>query len=572
MEKALLSGNEAIARGAYEGGCLFASGYPGTPSTEILESISNYKEIYCEWSVNEKVALEVALGAALAGARSLCTMKHVGLNVASDPLFSSAYIGVNGGFLIITCDDPGMHSSQNEQDNRFYGLAAKIPVLCPSDSEEAKELVIKGFEISEEFDIPVIIRMTTRVSHCKSVVTLKERKEVKIKGYKKDESKTNLLPQFARKRHLLLESKLEKLKEYSNNFYLNKFYPGNDDLCVVADGVAFQYAKEVFKDASFLKLTMVYPFPDKLVSEVLKNFKKIIVCEEVDPFIELHLKSLGFKVKGKDVLPKTDELSPDKLSIFIRKEEKEERKPINLPKRPPALCPGCPHIGTFYLLQKKDYIITGDIGCYTLGTLAPHYAMDSCVCMGASITLAQGIEKVIRKIDDKRPIIAVIGDSTFFHMGVPGLLNMVYNKSKIIVFILDNETTGMTGHQDHPGTGKTLMGEETERILPEELAKASGLKKVLVLNPYKIKENKKVLDNLLKEGGPAVVVMREPCIFLKKKEKAKEVDIELCTGCRLCLRLGCPAIAYEDKKAKIDKNFCVGCGMCVEICPKGAIK
>ncbi|MEO0088153.1 MAG: indolepyruvate ferredoxin oxidoreductase subunit alpha [candidate division WOR-3 bacterium] len=572
MSKALLSGNEAVARGAYEAGCLVACAYPGTPSTEILEEISKYKEIYCEWSVNEKVALEVALGAALAGARSLCAMKHVGLNVASDPLFSSAYIGVNGGFIIVTCDDPGMHSSQNEQDNRFYGLFAKIPVICPSDSQEAKDLTIKAFEISEEFDIPIILRMTTRVSHCKSVVSLGERIEKEIRGYKKDVSKTNLLPQFAKRRHILLEEKIEKLKEYSNNFSYNRFEKGNSDLLIIADGVAYQYAKEVFKDASFLKLTMVYPFPDKLVREICQNYKEIIVVEEVDPFIELMVRSLGFKVKGKDYLPKFDELNPDKLKVFIKREIKEEVKTDNLPRRPPALCPGCPHIGTFYLLQKKDYIITGDIGCYTLGALAPHYAMDTCVCMGASITLACGIEKVNKRINDERPIIAVIGDSTFFHMGLPGLLNMVYNKCNIILFILDNETTGMTGHQDHPGTGKTLMKEETKRILPEDIARACGVEQVYVLNPYKIKENKKIIDKLLKERKQAVVVMREPCIFLKKREKPKEIDIELCTGCKLCIRLGCPAISYEDSKAKINKIFCVGCGMCVEVCPKGAIK
>lgn len=572
MEKALFSGNEAVARGAYEGGCLVAAAYPGTPSTEILEEISKYKEIYCEWSVNEKVALEVALGAALAGARSLCAMKHVGLNVAADPLFSSAYIGVQGGFVIVTCDDPGMHSSQNEQDNRFYGLFAKIPVLCPSDSQEAKDLVIKAFEISEEFDIPVILRMTTRVSHCKTVVSLGERKEREIRGYKKDVTKTNLLPQFAKRRHILLEEKIEKLKEYSNNFPYNRFEKGSNGLLVIADGVAYQYAKEVFKDASFLKLTMVYPFPDRLVSNICQNYKEIIVVEEVDPFIELMVKSLGFKVKGKDYLPKFDELNPDRLKVFIKKEEKVEKKEDNLPRRPPALCPGCPHIGTFYILQKKNYIFTGDIGCYTLGALAPHYAMDTCVCMGASITLAQGIEKANKKINDQRPIIAIIGDSTFFHMGVTGLLNMVYNKSDIIVFILDNETTGMTGHQDHPGTGRTLMKEDTKRILPEDIARACGVENVFVLNPYKIKENKKIIDKLLKEKKQAVVVMREPCIFLKKREKPKEIDIELCTGCKLCIKLGCPAISYEDNKARIDKNFCIGCGMCIEVCPKEAIK
>ncbi len=565
----LLLGDEACARGAYEAGCRVAAAYPGTPATEILEALSEYKEVYSEWSTNEKVALEVALGAANAGARSLVAMKHVGLNVAADPLFSSAYIGVKAGMVIVTCDDPGMHSSQNEQDNRFYGLIAKLPVLCPSDSQEVKDFTKLAFEISEEFEIPVILRLTTRVSHTKSPVEIKERIEVPIKGYTKDVSRTNLLPQFARQRHILLEEKLKRLSEYSEKTPLNRIEMGKKSFGIIADGVAYLHAKDAFPNASFLKLGMVYPFPKNLVRDFAKQMKKVYVIEEVDPFIELLTKASGVRAIGKELLPSCDELNPFIVRHALSKKKIAVQKEKTIP-RPPALCPGCPHTGIFYLLQRKNLILTGDIGCYTLGALPPHNAMDTCVCMGASITFAHGVDKAIGK-EDKRRIVALIGDSTFFHMGVPGLINVGYNKGNIITIIFDNRTTGMTGHQDHPGTGKTLMNEETKVIKVEEIARACGIERVYLLDPYKIRENKKAIREILDQPGPAVIISNRPCALLVPRREAKRVLTDLCNGCKLCIQLGCPAIIFKDEKAVIQDAFCVGCGMCVELCQKGAI-
>ncbi len=565
----LLLGDEACARGAYEAGCRVATAYPGTPSTEILEALAEYKEVYCEWSTNEKVALEVALGAANAGARSLVAMKHVGLNVASDPLFSSAYIGVKAGMVIVTCDDPGMHSSQNEQDNRFYGLMAKLPVLCPSDSQEVKDFTKLAFEISEEFEIPVILRMTTRVSHTKSPVKLEERRELTVKGYNSEVGRTNLLPQFARKRHTVLEEKLKKLEDYSETTPINRMEEGKKSMGIIADGVAYLYARDAFPNASFLKLGMVYPFPKNLVRNFAKGVKKVYVVEEVDPFLEILAKASGVKVIGKEFLPLCDELNPLIVKNALGKKKKEVKREEVIP-RPPALCPGCPHTGIFYLLQRKNLIFSGDIGCYTLGALAPHRAMDTCICMGASITFAHGVEKALGKSDSRR-IVALIGDSTFFHMGVPGLINVGYNKGNIITIVFDNRTTGMTGHQEHPGTGKTLMGETTRIIKVEELARACGIERVYVLDPYKIRENRRLIREIFAEEGPAVIISSQPCALLVPKKEAKRVLSDLCSGCKLCLQLGCPAIMFKEEKAVIQDAFCVGCGMCQELCQKGAI-
>ncbi|MEO0098330.1 MAG: indolepyruvate ferredoxin oxidoreductase subunit alpha [candidate division WOR-3 bacterium] len=565
----LLLGDEACARGAYEAGCRVAAAYPGTPSTEILEALAEYKDVYCEWSTNEKVALEVAFGAANAGARSLVAMKHVGLNVAADPLFSSAYIGVKAGMVIVTCDDPGMHSSQNEQDNRFYGLMAKIPVLCPSDSQEVKDFTKLAFEISEQFEIPVILRMTTRVAHSKSPVKLEERVEVPIKGYNSEVWRTNLLPQFARRRHITLEEKLEKLTEYAESTPINRFEEGKRSFGIIADGVAYLYAKEVFPNASFLKLGMVYPFPRNLVKNFAQKVRKVYVVEEVDPFLEILAKANGIKVFGKEFLPRWDELNPFIVRNALSKKKKEVKREEVIP-RPPALCPGCPHTGIFYLLQRKNLILTGDIGCYTLGALAPHKAMDTCICMGASITFAHGADKALGKNDSRR-IVALIGDSTFFHMGVPGLINVGYNKGNVITIVFDNRTTGMTGHQDHPGTGRTLMGEETKIIKVEDVARACGIEKVYTLDPYQIRENRKLFREILAQEGPAVVVSSRPCALLVPRKEAKRVIADLCSGCKLCLQLGCPAIMFKEEKAVIQDAFCVGCGMCQELCQKGAI-
>ncbi len=565
----LLLGDEACARGAYEGGCRVACAYPGTPSTEILEALSEYKEVYCEWSTNEKVAFEVVFGAANAGARSLVAMKHVGLNVCADPLFSSAYIGVKAGMVIVTCDDPGMHSSQNEQDNRFYGLMAKLPVLCPSDSQEVKDFTKTAFEISEQFEIPVILRLTTRVAHSKSPVNLEERVELPVKGYIKDTPSRNLMPQFARRRHPLLEEKLKRLEEYSEKTPLNKIEWGSKSFGIIADGVSYLYAKDAFPKASFLKLGMVYPFPKNLVRIFAQGVKRVYVVEEVDPFIEILAKEAGVKVFGKDFLPRCEELNPFIVRNSLSKKKVEIEREEVIP-RPPALCPGCPHTGIFYLLQRKDFILCGDIGCYTLGALPPHNALESCICMGASITYAHGVERAIRQ-QDKRRVVALIGDSTFFHMGIPGLINVGYNKGNVITIVFDNQTTGMTGHQDHPGTGKTLMGEETRMIKIEEIAKACGIEDVYILDPYQIRENRKKIREIFEKEGPKVIISRRPCALLVPRKEAKKVISDLCNGCRLCLQLGCPAIMFKEEKVIIQDAFCVGCGMCQELCLKGAI-
>ncbi len=572
MNRQLLSGDEAVARGAWEAGCKVAAAYPGTPSTEILEALATYPDVYCEWSVNEKVALEVALGAAIAGVRSLAAMKHVGLNVAADPLFSSAYIGVKAGLVIITADDPGLHSSQNEQDNRFYGLAAKLPVLCPSDSQEAKDFTKLGFEISEQFDIPVLVRLTTRVAHSSAVVNLESRIPRAPLGYEKQLHKTTLLPAFARQRHIDLEKRLVRLQDYAETTPINRIELADPGLGIICDGVAYHYAREVFPDASFLKLGMVHPFPKKLVLDFARKVAEIVVIEEVDPFIELQTRALGLKVKGKDALPRTGELNPGIIRVTLTENASRPTPEDDIPNRPPALCPGCPHLGIFYSLQRQKVIISGDIGCYTLGALPPHSAMDTCIDMGASITFAHGADKALDN-PDPRPRVAIIGDSTFFHSGITGLINTVYNRSRVITIITDNRTTGMTGHQNHPGTGKTLMGEETKTIDIVQLCRACGIENVIQVDPYNLKETRKLVHRILAEKQAAVIVSRRACALIAGKQgPPKTVNKEKCIGCRTCLNLGCPAISFADEKAVIITTSCIGCGMCATICPKGAIE
>lgn len=577
--KLLLSGNEALARGAWEVGVKVACAYPGTPSTEILENLAKYPEIDAEWSPNEKVAFEVAFGAAIAGVRSLVSMKHVGLNVAADPFFSSAYTGVKGGFVIVTCDDPGMHSSQNEQDNRRYAKFAKVPLIEPSDAQEAYDFIKIAFEISERFETPVLFRMTTRISHTKGVVKVSERKEVPLKEYVKNPSQFILLPANARIRHKVLEEKLKLIKSFSESTNLNRIEEGKNTIGIITSGISYNYAKEIFKDAWFLKLGMPFPFPEKLFLEFSKNVKELIVIEENEPFIEEEIKIIGYKVEGKKYLPICDELTPDIIRKAFKNEELAHPEAIETVKRPPQLCPGCPHTGVFYTLARLKVTVLGDIGCYTLGALPPHTAMDTCICMGASIGNAFGFEKALGKKFSKR-LVAVIGDSTFIHSGIPGLIDIAYNKGNITVIILDNRTTAMTGHQDHPGTGRTAKGEKTKEINLFEIAKACGIEDVYEINPYDLKNTLKIIKMAIEKEKPAVVISRAPCALLKeakekfKKEKKKKIIPEKCLGekCKACIKLGCPAISIVNGKPYISSLLCVGCGLCPQVCPVEAIE
>jgi len=497
-------------------------------------------------------------------------MKHVGLNVAADPLFSMGYIGVTGGFVIVSADDPGMHSSQNEQDNRNYARAAKIAMLEPSDSEEARLLTKLGFDISEEFDTPVLLRLTTRISHSYGIVNIDERKEHPPRGYKKDVKKRLILPAHARPRHIIVEERLKKLKDYSNSFPLNRIEWGNRDVGIITSGVSYQYVKEVFPKASVLKLTLTWPFPDKIIKEFAKGVKKVIIVEENDPFLETEIKAIGIDVIGKEKLPVTGELDPYILKRAFGSSE-EVYPTQDIPSRPPVLCAGCPHRGVFYVISKLKLTATGDIGCYTLGALPPLNAMDTCVCMGASVGNAFGLERALGdEISDK--IVAVIGDSTFFHSGITGLIDIVYNKGTSTIIILDNSTTAMTGLQEHPGTGKTLMGEETKKIALENIAKACGVENVYVIDPYNLKETEEIIKREVKRREPSVIIARRPCVLMVKSEPPLMVISEKCTGCKLCIGLGCPAISIKDNKAVIDKFLCTGCGMCAEVCLKEAIE
>ena len=588
--KKLMTGNEAVARGAYEAGVKFASAYPGTPSTEILENIALYKEdIKAEWAPNEKVAVESAAGASIAGARTVASMKHVGLNVAADPLFTIAYTGVNGGFVIITADEPGQHSSQNEQDNRNYAKSAKIPMLEPSDSQEAKDMIKKAFEISEKYDTPVLYRLTTRLCHSKSIVECNERKEVGIKEYVKDANKYVTVPAVSRKLRVKVEERLKKLTDYSNTTEFNYMEINNSKVGVIVSGMCFNFAKEVFKEnVSYLKLGFTFPMPDEKIKEFSSEVDKIYIIEENDGFIEEHVKSLSIECYGKNTFPPYGEMTPDIIREAVTGKTFEHldiNEELLIP-RPPTFCPGCPHRGLFYELGKrKDVVVTGDIGCYTLGFSVPYNSMDCCVCMGASLGSGHGAQQVFNMVEgNKKRVVGVLGDSTFFHTGINGLFDVIYNKGNSISIILDNRITGMTGHQQNPGSGYTLQGEKTTEISIEEIVKACKVKNVRVINPNKLSEVNDALDWALSNKEASVIITRWPCAFKKFspqdieefnnpfKDRCTIVE-DLCIGCKKCTKTGCPAISYnkENKKAIIDKNQCLGCEVCAQVCPKEAI-
>lgn len=578
--KKLLTGNEAIARGAWEAGVVVCTAYPGTPSTEITENAAKYEEMYAEWSPNEKVALEVGLGASIAGGRALVSMKHVGVNVAADPLFTLAYTGVNGGLVLVSADDPGMHSSQNEQDNRHFGRAAKIPVLEPSDSQEAKDFTKLAFNLSENFDTPVMLRITTRVAHSQSLVELEERQEVGLKKYEKNPLKYVMIPAYARRRHVAVEARLNELKEYSETTPINRIEWNSTKIGVITSGITYQYVKEVLKDASILKLGMTFPLPRNLITQFAKKVDKLYVIEELEPFIEDQVKSWGIKVHGKDIFSNIGELLPETIAEKMPGQKRSYNNQAtantetnDIPVRPPVMCPGCPHRGLFYVLNKLRVTVAGDIGCYTLGSLPPLNAMDTTICMGASIGAAMGMEKARGK-DFARNLVAVIGDSTFIHSGITGLIDVVYNKASTTTIILDNRITGMTGHQHNPATGYTVKGEPNKEVDLVLLAKAIGVERVTVVDPFDVDRLEQVIKEELASEDPSVIITKRNCALIEKNRDTRPciVSRETCIGCLRCLKLGCPCIIKEGKKVRINAAQCVGCKLCSAVCPQGAIK
>lgn len=573
--KKLMLGNAAFARGLYEAGVTVVSSYPGTPSTEITEYAAEYDEIYAEWAPNEKVAMEVALGASIAGSRSFCGMKHVGLNVAADPLYTASYTGVNGGMVIAVADDPGMHSSQNEQDSRHHAIASKVLMVEPSDSAECKDFVKTSFELSEEYDVPVIVRMCTRVAHSQSAVELCDRVVPAQKEYIKNPQKYVMMPAFARPRHVYVEERTKKLIEYAEKSPLNKVIDNGGDIGIITSGISYQYAREAMGDkASYLKLGVVNPLPVELIKNFCAKYKKVYVIEELDDIIETHCKKMGLDVIGKELFGCIGEFSQavvaDKL-LGIKTETVSFDG--NVPVRPPVMCAGCPHRGLFYCLSKNKITVSGDIGCYTLGASAPLSAMDTTICMGASISALHGFNKA-RGEEAEKSTVAVIGDSTFMHSGMTGLVNIAYNSTNSTVIILDNSITGMTGHQQNPTTGKNLKGDPAAAVNLEELCKAIGIKRVRVVDPYNLAETEAAIKEELAAPEASVIISRRPCALLKyvKHKPALKVVSDKCKGCKMCLKLGCPAISVRDGKAVIDHTQCVGCGICTEVCKFGAIE
>lgn len=573
--KKLMLGNAAVARGAYEAGVKVVSSYPGTPSTEITENIVKYEDVYVEWAPNEKVACETAIGASIAGARAMTCMKHVGLNVMADPVFTVSYIGANGGLVMCVADDPGMHSSQNEQDSRHYAKAAKIAMLEPSNSSECKEYTKMAFELSEKFDTPVFIRLSTRVSHSQSLVEEVEREEVPLKPYEKNIAKNVMMPANAIARHVVVEKRESDLREFAETTTLNTVEDNGAKIGVITSGVSYQYAKEALKDkVNYLKLGMVYPLPEKLIRDFAKNVDTLYVIEELDPFIEEHVKALGIEVKGKDVFSLLGEYSQTLIKkVILGEEVKNLTTEKVLPKRPPVMCAGCPHRGTFYVLKKLGVTVSGDIGCYTLGAVAPLASVDTTICMGASISAAHGMVKARGK-DFSKKLVAVIGDSTFMHSGITGLIDIVYNKNNNTVIILDNSITGMTGHQENPTTGYTIRNEVTKQVDLVALCKAVGVERVRIEDPFDVKGFENAVKEELNADEPSVIIARRPCALLKgvKYEGKFTVKEEKCRSCKMCMKLGCPAITFKDGKATIDETACIGCGLCANVCPFGAIE
>ena len=569
--KKLMLGNEAIARGAYEAGVTVAVAYPGTPSTEITEFIAKYDEIYAEWAPNEKVALEVAIGSSVAGARSVVAMKHVGLNVAADPLFTVSYTGVNAGLVLFVADDPGMHSSQNEQDTRMIAKAANVPVLEPSDSEECKVFVKKAMEISEAYDTPVIVRPTTRVSHSQGIVEIGEREAVELKPYVKDIRKYVMTPANARPKHIMVEERNLRLAEDADQLGLCHVEKADSKVGIITSGICYQYVKEAGLTANILKLDMVNPLPTEVIKNFANEVEELYIVEELEPVIEEQVRALGFNAKGKELFGRQGEISVRQIKVAFGLEVPTVRAAEKLPVRPPVLCPGCPHRGVYTILNKLNLIVTGDIGCYTLGSAPPHGAMDTCVCMGASIGMAHGMEKA-RGREFSKNVVAIIGDSTFMHSGLTGLVDIVYNKGVSTVIIADNSITGMTGHQHNPATGRTLKNEITYAVDIPALCKAIGVPNVVTVAAYDMKAVEKALKEETAKEEPSVIITKAPCkLIIKEKWANFDINDETCIKCGMCLKLGCPAICKGEEGISINTALCAGCGLCASVCPKQAI-
>ncbi|MBE6850063.1 MAG: indolepyruvate ferredoxin oxidoreductase subunit alpha [Ruminococcus sp.] len=572
--KELMIGNAAVARGLYEAGCQIVSSYPGTPSTEITEFAAEYDEMYCEWAPNEKVAMEAAFGASLKGVRTACAMKHVGLNVAADPLFTLSYTGVTGGLLICVADDPGMHSSQNEQDSRHYAIGAKVPMLEPADSSECKEFAKLGFEISENFDTPCMLRVCTRIAHAQSVVEQEERVVPEVKPYEKNPAKYIMMPGNAIRRHPIVEERTQKLVEFAETSPINRVEMGDTKIGIITSGANYQYVKEVFGDkASVLKLGMVHPLPVQKIKDFAAAVEKLYIVEELDGIIETHCKNIGVDCVGKELFTPLGEYSQKSIAAVFGMEEKASvSADTAIPNRPPVMCAGCPHRGMYYVLAKNKITVLGDIGCYTLGAVPPLCALDSTLCMGASISGLHGFNKA-GGAETEGKTVAVIGDSTFMHSGMTGLANIAYNGSNSTVLILDNSITGMTGHQQNPTTGYNIKGDPATKIDLEALCHALGINRVRVVDPYDLDECEKAVKEELAVNEPSVIISRRPCVLLKsvKAKPPVKVDADKCKSCKKCMKMGCPAIHMESGKAAIDNTLCVGCGVCKQLCAFGAI-